>query len=167
MLQDVDPEKWRSPAGSPNEAGGFSAAAEGADDKRGVRETNDGGFNQSTRAMEEHPPRSSLSNENLQVYIGAHDYLVMASVTARSQPKDLNVDGTASALVEEASSFPSIPRGRISSSNSADFIYGRVEVRAKLASGGSSGFWLVPSDAPVFGRTPCARISIAEVSRAG
>lgn len=52
---------------------------------------------------------------------------------------------------------------RISTFHSADFLYGRVEVRAKVASDGFSGFWLTPSEEPVIGHTPCARVAIAEV----
>lgn len=161
MFQDVDLEKWAFLTESQTEAGAFAAAADGAGDDRDDGEVDVGYLNKSTGATEEHHLRPSLSNANLQVYIGAHDYLVMVPVAARSQPTDLNVNDTA-----EASTLASIPRGRISSFHSADFVYGRVEVRAKLASRGSSGFWLMPSDAPVLGRTPCARVSIAEVGGA-
>lgn len=36
-------------------------------------------------------------------------------------------------------------------------------MRAKVASGGLSGFWLMPSEEHPLGYTPCARVAIAEV----
>lgn len=48
-------------------------------------------------------------------------------------------------------------------STSVDFIYGRVEVRAKVAPSGFSGFWLRSSEKNRIGHTPCARVAVAEV----
>ena len=55
---------------------------------------------------------------------------------------------------------------RLSTYGSADFLHGRVEVRAKVTSGGwggSSGIWLMPSEERRPDRPSCARVNIVEV----
>ncbi|CAM9765105.1 unnamed protein product, partial [Laminaria digitata] len=56
---------------------------------------------------------------------------------------------------------------RLSTYGSADFLHGRVEVRAKVIRGGwggSSGIWLMPSEERRPDRPSCARVNIVEVN---
>lgn len=100
-----------------------------------------------------------------EVYIGAHDYLVLvaAAPPPPSPPQTTRSDdqGTASSVGVEPPESAS--GNRISTIHSTEFRYGKVEVRAKVSSKGLSGFWLVPSEIPALGHTPCARVAIAEV----
>lgn len=58
--------------------------------------------------------------------------------------------------------------GRVSTAGSADFVYGRVDVRAKMPLrgwGGLAGAWLVPSEnIPRDGSPSCNRVDVMEVS---
>lgn len=87
--------------------------------------------------------------------------------------------GNASPNNGSASSGHSLPQGgadgggddeiastRLSTYGSADFLHGRVEVRAKVTRGGwggSSGIWLLPSEERRPDRPSCARVNIVEV----
>ena len=66
-----------------------------------------------------------------------------------------------------ASQFDEIASTRLSTYGSADFVHGRVEVRAKVTRGGwggSSGIWLMPSENRRTDRPSCARVNIVEVN---
>lgn len=113
---------------------------------------------------------SPLSPQPPQDYIGAHDYLVMVAAAPPPSPlpqtttiDDQDAGAAAAAAAATAEPLESVSSNRISTVHSADFRYGRVEVRAKTSSRGFSGFWLVPSDGVSLGHTPCARVAIAEV----
>lgn len=59
-----------------------------------------------------------------------------------------------------------ITSARLSTHGSADFLHGRVEVRAKVAPGGWGGWsaiWLLPSEDRGSPRASCARVNIVEV----
>lgn len=65
------------------------------------------------------------------------------------------------------SQFDEIASTRLSTYGSADFVHGRVEVRAKVTRGGwggSSGIWLMPSENRRTDRPSCARVNIVEVN---
>lgn len=144
-------EKWQFQEGSsPDET-----AFEGGSGGRG-NDSND--RNRSPRV----PSSSSL---HPQVYIGAHDYLVMVATTPPPPPppQTAKADDQDAAVAAEAEPSESASSNRISTVPSANFRYGRVEVRAKASSRGVSSFWLVPSENLALSHTPCARVAIAEV----
>lgn len=118
-----------------------------------------------TSATEKPHRLRSSSDPHLQSYIGADDYLVMVAAAAPPPENSRGKGSGAEGLVGSGPSKPP-PRGRIGTAHSANFVHGRVEIRAKVSSRGLSGFWLMPSDAGTVGRTPCARVAIAEVSTA-
>lgn len=118
-----------------------------------------------TSATEKHHRMRSFSNPYLQAYIGADDYLVMVAAAAPAPQNSRGKGNGADVLVGSGPSKPP-PRGRIGTARSANFVHGRIEISAKVSSRGSSGFWLMPSDAGTVGHTPCARVAIAEVSTA-
>lgn len=149
--------KWEFPEGGSTEEAGSAAVAAGGDDKQ-MSDVNSG-----SRSVQ--PPRHtpSHSSPRLQVYIGAYEYLVMVGTAApplSPQPTGIEGQDTAVPAAGEPAALDSSSR----ISMSMDFLYGRVEVRAKVASGGFSGFWLRPSEEHDTGSTPCALVAIAEVS---
>ncbi|CAN0406041.1 unnamed protein product, partial [Pylaiella littoralis] len=149
--EDIDMEKWQFQEGSsPDET-----AFEGGSGGRG-NDSND--RNRSPRVP------SSLSLHP-QVYIGAHDYLVMVATTPPPPPppQTAKADDQDAAVAAEAEPSESASSNRISTVPSANFRYGRVEVRAKASSRGVSSFWLVPSENLALSHTPCARVAIAEI----
>lgn len=153
MRQNVDITKWKIPEGVSIKEAESAATATG----RGDRQMN--GISSSSRP-EEPPP----SCPHLQVYIGAHDYLVMVGaaapppLAAASQPNEIEDQDAV-----PVAGAPAVSDSRNRISTSRDFLYGKVEVRAKVAPDGFSGFWLRPSEERVVGHTPCARVAIAEV----
>lgn len=59
-----------------------------------------------------------------------------------------------------------IGSARLSTFGSADFLHGKVEVRAKVAPGGWggwSGVWLLPSEGQGLDHLSCARVNVVEV----
>lgn len=91
---------------------------------------------------------SSSSN----VYVQDGHLVVTAQILNNTSPSS-----TASSTMTSA---------RLSTFSSADFLHGRVEVRAKLPIGGWggwTGFWLMPSEATWREQASCVRVDIAEV----
>lgn len=74
-----------------------------------------------------------------------------------------NTDDTWSSSSERATSS-----GRVSTAGSANFVYGRIDVRAKVPLkgwGGLAGVWLVPSQDIPRGDSPsCSRVDVMEVN---
>ncbi|CAM9679550.1 unnamed protein product [Ectocarpus fasciculatus] len=150
--EDVDVEKWEFPGSTGQE--NDPVTAEG-----GVhRKQSD---NNTGAAENRHRVRSS-SDPHFQAYIGADDYLVMVAAAAPPPRPSSGKGNGADGVVGSGLSNPP-PRGRIGTAHSANFVHGRVEISAKVSSRGSSGFWLMPSDAGTVGHTPCARVAIAEI----
>lgn len=68
--------------------------------------------------------------------------------------------------VSAASSTATPTSARLSTFGSADFVHGRIEVRAQMPAGewgGWVGFWLLPSEQTWQGKASCARVDLAEV----
>eukprot|EP00903_Cladosiphon_okamuranus_P018675 g17189.t1 len=82
--------------------------------------------------------------------------MVGATAPPPSQPAEVGHQDTARGPAVSSST-----RSRISMSE--DFLYGKVEVRAKVAHDGFSGFWLKSSEESAIGHMPCARVTIAEI----
>ena len=152
LFQEVDRTKWELP-------GGDSAAAGAAGDGQRQMEDSDEG-----RPSAETTQLPSSSAQHLQVHIGAHDYLVVVAAAGSRPPQGVGASDQDQAMTAAAEPEDLHAHSRISTIHAADFTYGRVEVRAKVASEGFSGFWLRPSEEGVVGKTPCARVAIAEVS---
>ncbi|CBN75742.1 glycosyl hydrolase, family 16 [Ectocarpus siliculosus] len=150
--EDVDVDKWEFPDSTEEESD--PVTVEG-----GVRREQS---DNNTSATENHHRMRSFSNPHLQAYIGADDYLVMVAAAAPPPQNSRGKGNGAEVLVGPGPSKPP-PRGRIGTAHSANFVHGRVEISAKVSSRGSSGFWLMPSDAGTVGHTPCARVAIAEI----
>lgn len=153
VRQNVDMTKWELPDGVSTKDARSAATVAG----RGDGQMN--GINSSSSHPAGPPHHTpTTSSPHLQLYIGAHDYLVMAAAASPSlpyQPAEVGNRGTTRG--------PAVSDSSSRISTSVDFQYGKVEVRAKVATGGISGFWLGPSEERIDGQTPCARVAIAEV----
>ncbi|CAN0018865.1 unnamed protein product [Ectocarpus sp. 4 AP-2014] len=150
--EDVDVDKWEFPDSTEAEKGPVNVEG-------GVRQEQS---DNNTSATENHHRMRSSSNPHLQAYIGADEYLVMVAAAAPPPQNSRDKGNSADVVVWSGPSKPP-PRGRIGTARSANFVHGRIEISAKVSSRGSSGFWLMPSDAGAAGRTPCARVAIAEI----
>lgn len=96
-------------------------------------------------------------------YIGEGGHLVIVANRHTADTKMLNASSPSG-----HDSFATNPptSARLSTIGSADFVHGKIQVRAKVAPGGWggwSGIWLLPSEERGLGRASCARVNVVEV----
>ena len=99
-------------------------------------------------------------NPRLNPFIDADGRLVITAGKAKHRKGGASNGHSSSQGDEEIAST------RLSTYGSADFLHGRVVVRAKVTRGGwggSSGIWLMPSEERRPDRPSCARVNIVEV----